>query len=403
MKIHLLYLTAEDWPTFRVDLTVLFGQTLPKYNVTADLVTMAALGTKGQTWSAGRTLLAKPNSSKYIHTASKLIHCLKSVWRADPKVYNAVQVRDMPSIGLLVLCICKLRRIPFIYWMSYPQSEGQIDRARARGPGAGLSYWGPLIAGHLGCHILYKWVLPSASHVFVQSDQMLKDVASLGIPSTKMTAVPMAVDSRTTDPALIQPSDDPRLQKKRVVAYLGTLDRARQLEHLLDAVKIVKKKFPDILLVLIGDAADSEQQQRIREQATQNGLEPYVIITGWLSPADAWRYVRAAEVAVSPFPRGHLLDSASPTKVMEYMALSLPVLANDNPDQKLVLEQSKAGICRNFDPESFAEGLCQLLSMSPNEREQMGLRGRKYIQTFREYAVIGKSVADTYHAILERK
>jgi hypothetical protein len=39
------------------------------------------------------------------------------------------------------------------------------------------------------------------------------------------------------------------------------------------------------------------------------------------------------------------LNPASPTKLVEYMALGKAVVANDHPDQRMVLEQSGAGIC----------------------------------------------------------
>ena len=94
-------------------------------------------------------------------------------------------------IGLLV---ARFKGIKFYYWLSYPQSEGQIDRARARGLAGGMRFWFPLIQGHLGRWLLYKVVLPNADHVFVQSRQMQHDLAQHGIAMNRMTPIPMGVD-----------------------------------------------------------------------------------------------------------------------------------------------------------------------------------------------------------------
>ena len=59
----------------------------------------------------------------------------------------------------------------------------------------------------------------------------------------------------------------------------------------------------------------------VGQQAKAAGVADHVLWTGWLPMGEGWRYVRAAEVGLSPFPRGFLLDSASPTKVPEYLAL----------------------------------------------------------------------------------
>ena len=38
-----------------------------------------------------------------------------------------------------------------------------------------------------------KIIMPMAEHVFVQSEKMKKDIALMGIPERKMTAVPMGI------------------------------------------------------------------------------------------------------------------------------------------------------------------------------------------------------------------
>jgi glycosyltransferase involved in cell wall biosynthesis len=49
--------------------------------------------------------------------------------------------------------------------------------------------------------------------------------------------------------------------------------------------------------------------------------------------------------------------------------------------------------------EDFAEAICSLLA-HPSEREQMGLRGRRYVLDNRSYKVIAEGVASKLKNIL---
>jgi glycosyltransferase involved in cell wall biosynthesis len=401
MAKHLMYLTAEEWPTFRVDINSLFGRELPRNGITCDLVTDLKAGApEASRWSGGALRLCPPSASKAAHHIRKLIHLSGQAARAQHQDYDAIQVRDMPVVAVLALCAARLRGLKFMYWMSYPQSEGQVDRARQRGMGAGLRYWFPLLQGLVGQWLLYKLVMPLADHVFVQSEEMARNVHARGIARDKLTPVPMAVDPDRADPGLIAPSDDPRLAGRKVVVYLGSLDRARQIEILMDSMLLVRQQHPDALLVLAGDADDADQRARITQLVAEARFQDAVVWTGWLPMAQAWAYVRAADVAVSPIPRNFLMDCSSPTKAVEYMSLGVPAVVSDNPDQRQLIEASGGGLCAPYTAADFAQAIGAVLAMAPAERQAMGERGRRHVARHRNYAQLAVEVARVYERVL---
>jgi glycosyltransferase involved in cell wall biosynthesis len=214
-----------------------------------------------------------------------------------------------------------------------------------------------------------------------------------------MTPVPMAVDTALARPESVLPSDDPRLQGRRVVAYLGTMDPVRRIDLLFDMLLRVRAEMPEVLLVLAGDTEDVPHRAWLQQEITRMGLEQHVLWLGWRPAAEAWRYVRAAEIGLSPFPRSWLLDSCSPTKAVEYMALGLPVVANDNPDQQQVIEDSAAGLCVQLDGAAWAEAVVALLR-DPQRAREMGERGRAYVARERDYAQMARMVAGVYQQLL---
>jgi len=398
----LLYLTAEQWPTFRPDVVALFGKYLPRNGIASDLVTerdLAAPNDIDLAWAGGRTILCRVPKSRAGQYLAKFWHNLRTIIAADSNEYDAIQVRDMTLTALVGLVAARSKGIRFFYWLSYPQSEGQIARAKARGLKGGLKFWFPLVQGTFGKWLLYRIVLPRADHVFVQSRQMQTDVAVHGIPMSSMTPVPMGVDTELASPGDVKPVEDERFRGKRVVVYLGTLDPLRQIEILLKMVGEVRESIPEILLVLVGDTGDTAHREWLKQEAVRLGVADLVIWTGWLETSIAWRYACAAEVGLSPIPRGYLLDMGSPTKAVEYMALGLPVLVNDNPDQAQVVKESGAGICSPLNPQAFANALVHLLS-NEGLRQGMGSEGRQYVRRARAYDRLALDLATKYQDLM---
>jgi glycosyltransferase involved in cell wall biosynthesis len=86
---------------------------------------------------------------------------------------------------------------------------------------------------------------------------------------------------------------------------------------------------------------------------------------------------------------------------MEYMALGIPVVVNDNPDQKHVVQQANCGLCVDLDATAFAQAVLALLR-DPSRCKEMGAAGERYIAQHRGYDRLAKRVAQSYRSFLNR-
>jgi glycosyltransferase involved in cell wall biosynthesis len=394
-SVRILYLTAESWPTHRADVSVLFGKYLPQFGINTTLITERTKNNDTTPWSGGSSKIFSTPQNIVMHHMCKTSQLIRTLISFQTKEYDAIQVRDMPIIGLFALLIAKLKGIPYFYWMSFPQSEAQILRANARGPKAGLRYLLPLLQGIVGKWVLYHWVMPHATHNFVQSEQMRIDVTANGIPVEKMTPVPMCVDTEDASISNVTSISDSRLLGKKIAVYLGTFAKPRKIELLFEMLAIAIKSHPTLILLLVGDTEDPHHKAWLESEAERHGISESVIWTGWIPMKTAWQYVRAADVGISIFPRSYLLDSASPTKVVEYLALGIPVLANDNPDQKQIIEATQCGLCVEQTAQEMAQGLTRILSSEVNY-QPIAKRGISYIQKYRNYRTISEQLAQSY-------
>ena len=384
---------------FRVDLIELFSRWLtPRF----DIDWVCAQATRGPAAKAEgrpgeRFLTSQPDRVSWV------LLQLRQALRVARGEVDLVQVRDAALSAALFLLTARIGRRPFVYWMSFPMVEGY--RHRGRHPAASDA-WGlrsaRLAYAALAEHVLYRLVLPRAQHVFVQSERMRTDLAAKGVRRDRMSAAPMGVSLSIYDARQIAPSQDPRLMGRRVLAYLGALDPEREIEMLVAALGIVARRGFDAALVIVGSASPADRRRLGQAAADQDLGDDRLVFTGHLPLAEALTYVRRADVCLAPFPVWpETYLSATPTKLVEYLAMGRPVVATDHPDQRRALEESGAGMIVDRTPEAFADATCRLLG-DPAAAEAMGARGPAWVAANRHYAAISARVGSVYDRLLKR-
>ncbi len=399
--IRILMATAESFPTHRADVRCLFGDYLPKMGIYSDVLAISEQEVESlPLWEAGDKIILPIKGGALKRNLYSFLYFVRQLCKLPLTQYDAVQVRDMPVVASLALLFGWWRKVPVIYWMSYPIPDGQIALARERKLSSGLlKFLYPFIAGHVGKVLLYRFVLSRCRHNFVQSDVMKRDLVALGIDPDKLTPVPMGVDLAALQRFKPAPINVRNTENGIVLVYLGILERVRQIPKLFETLQLVQEKYPDTKLILAGDTPDIDYRDWLLEQVRHLGLQDSVVWTGWLDTETAWNYVLGADIALSPYPRGYLLDSASPTKVVEYMALGLPTIANDQPDQQFVLEASGAGIAVEYQPHIWAQ---EILNLIENKELRVGMAkaGPVWIAENRSYQGIAARVAEVYQRVL---
>lgn len=408
--LSIAYIVRDPLPPRRADVLTLFGAELPRHGVHAELVGQAGPGeadgpdglnspdSPGQPDMGGMQVVGSLGS-RFAAVCSPfwdVLGLLRAWRRVRP---GCIQVRDKIASAFMAWLAARLLGVPFVYWMSFPIVEGFEVRRDAIGRrGRGALWLAHALRAQASRLLLYRLVLPRADHVFVQSEAMRAWLAGRGIDSERMTAVPMGVDSAAFERSAIVPSSDPRLDRRRVVVYLGSVAQSRQSGFLLDVALLLRARLPEVLLVIAGDAPSLDEMAWMRREIASLKLDRHVLLTGWLPQREALGYAVRAEVGLSPIPRGVLFDVSSPTKLVEYLALGIPSVANDIPDQALVLEESGAGLCVPMQPEAFAEATLRLL----DERALaagLAARGPSWVRAHRTYAILGRKVAQAYSAI----
>jgi glycosyltransferase involved in cell wall biosynthesis len=245
--------------------------------------------------------------------------------------------------------------------------------------------------------LIYKIILLNADHVFVQSDQMKRDIQASGIDGQKMTVVPMGFEAgRFRNENVEKAGGTPDGDYHPRIIYLGTLISLRRIDFMIRVFSMVLNEVPQARLYLVGAGETDEDIEMLRREARNLGVLDSVVFTGFLERQKALEMVKSADVCVSPFYPTPILNSTSPTKLIEYMALGKSVVANEHPEQKQIIEDSGGGICVAYREAEFADAIVFLLK-NPVIKEKMGHMGRKWVFNNRTYSIIADKVERVYY------
>lgn len=303
---------------------------------------------------------------------------------------DILQVRTDWIGGLIGVYAQKKWGIPFVFQNSFPMPEWWLaQRGWRRGVG-----W------------LWKkvelFIIKHAALVFPISQWMKQSFESDGIQPEKMVVLPLGVDvnSEGNDKDGHDIRARYNLGNDPVMIYFGEMGRTRQLDFLIRVMKIVFRAVPSAHLLMVGKSAGGEREvDWLKGLSDQAGLRDKIIFTGHVPRADVSKYLIASDISVSPIVPLPAYVLSSPTKLVESLNMARPVIANDIPEQKMIIDESRAGVCVPYEEDAFAQAVIWLLD-HPLDARRMGELGREYIRERRSYDILSMQVDHAYRTLL---
>ena len=161
------------------------------------------------------------------------------------------------------------------------------------------------------------------------------------------------------------------------IVFAGAMYYHRGLDILLEAIPYVIKKIPNAKFILLGSGGEINKLKKI---VSDKKLEKSVEFTGWINRDKIPQNISDASVGIGPLRLTDVTSRALPIKVLEYMAVSLPVIAKRGTLPLDVLENEKNGYFVD-DVEDLVEKIIELLN-DPKKVENMGIQSLNMVQKF---------------------
>ncbi len=165
--------------------------------------------------------------------------------------------------------------------------------------------------------------------------------------------------------------------KQYLVGYVGTMSIQEGLDILLQvALHIKESGRGDIHFTCIGGGPGLAA---LREMASGMGLSDTVDFTGRVSDQQLLDILSTADVCVNPDKPCKMNDISTMIKIMEYMALSKPIVQFDLKEGRFSAGEASLYASKQELVRDFADKILWLLE-HPQERERMGILGRKRVE-----------------------
>jgi glycosyltransferase involved in cell wall biosynthesis len=179
------------------------------------------------------------------------------------------------------------------------------------------------------------------------------------------------------------------------IIYSGGLEEIRGISNIVDAMEMIKDG--DVRLILCGKYYPEDYEEHVKRK---KGYEK-VHFLGWVSRDQLAKVYRIASVGLVCFlPAPNHVD-ALPNKLFEYMAAGIPIIASKFPLWRSIVEGNRCGICVEPEsPKEIADAIAFLKS-NPREAQQMGVRGRRIVETEYNWNRESRKLLQFYRRFLE--
>jgi phosphatidylinositol alpha-1,6-mannosyltransferase len=184
----------------------------------------------------------------------------------------------------------------------------------------------------------------------------------------------------------------------QIVVCVGRLVPRKGQDKLIDALALLRSEFPRLHLVLIGEG---RLATGLYDRAQKCGVGERVHLTGALTDNAMKEWLRAADVFASPCrSRWAGLEVEGFGIVFAEAALAgLPVIAGDSGGAPEAVVQGDTGlVVDGHSAQQVAAALASVLRRTPEQRRDMGARGRELALARHTPAVVG----ERYRELLRR-
>jgi len=241
-----------------------------------------------------------------------------------------------------------------------------------------------------------------AGHVFTICEGLRSDIVDRGVPSTKVTVIPNAVDvqgfqlAQAAEPALQARWG---LQGRTVVGFIGSFYAYEGLDLLVAALPLLLKSRPDIVLLLVGGGP---QDAALKAQAQALGLGDQVVFTGRVPHAEVNRYYDLIDVLAYPRHSMRLTELVTPLKPLEAMAQGHLFVASDVGGHKELIRHGETGwLFKADDVNALSEAILDMLQHRARWPE-LRANGRQFVETVRNWRNSVVNYEAPYQALLSK-
>ena len=209
-----------------------------------------------------------------------------------------------------------------------------------------------------------------AHHVIAANDLWQNRLITRGIPGQKCSSM-----VNVPDEAVFRRRGRMRNDSKFVILYPGTLNWHQGVDLAIRAFGRVAKHAPQAEFHIYGEGP---YETFLRQLIQELGLQERVRLNGFVPSREVAGVIENADLGVVPKRKDGFGDEAFSTKIMEFMALGVPVIVPDTRVDRYYFTDAMVRFFRGGDEEDLAQAMLCLIQQ-PMLRDQLARNAREFV------------------------
>ncbi|MDW8135145.1 MAG: glycosyltransferase, partial [Bacteroidia bacterium] len=208
-----------------------------------------------------------------------------------------------------------------------------------------------------------RHMLGSAAHVVVLTEAARQELETWGVPSSKITVIPCVADFELFRPR----GEGRRLYRNQlgipeeafVLGYVGSIGALYEVRDMLRFFERLLRQRPDSFFVFFTPADPTLVSSFIQEVR----LPAERIKTQYLPHTEVPKGIEALDASVIFYRPGFSRKGCSPVKISELLAMNVPVVAQADLGDQLILSQKLTGLylVQDLSPHAYDAVITRLL------------------------------------------
>lgn len=211
-----------------------------------------------------------------------------------------------------------------------------------------------------------------ADQVITVTDGWRQRLIDRGVRAEKISVVMNVADPDLFRRRAVEPGDD-----TFTVLYHGTFTHRYGVDLLVEAAELLRSRVPKLHVWLLGDG---EYRYELEDSIARLGLEDVVTLSeGMLDVSRLRTHLEQADVGVVPNRSSVFTDDLLPTKLMEYVAMGIPVVAARTPMIESYFDDQMVEYFTPGDAAELADRL-ETLASAPARRESLAAAATRFVE-----------------------
>ena len=219
--------------------------------------------------------------------------------------------------------------------------------------------------------VLERLSIAFSSYVIISNDLWYEKLVRRSVSPGKCVSITNYPDLSIfwRRPRLTPSTDD------FIMCYPGTLNWHQGLDVAIEAMSILRDRVPNLKFLIVGDGPDRE---KLKGAIARLHLEGRVTLRGFVPMEQVAEIMSTIDLGVVPKRKDSFGNEAFSTKIMEFMAMNVPVVASRTRIDEHYFSEDMVQFCESGNAEDLAAKVLDLMQ-NPARRLALCERSTEFI------------------------